>query len=281
MASVTLRNVFTLPLNLTYFTGESDLFATGDDFITLFGSFPFATRYRGYLYFPDFQYNGLHRVTGTGLAFDSNFGTTWNSTYLYAYQNGLGESGRYSFDIRSLVNAEFLKLEAFAGATIGTDSGSLGTYRAGLLLYLRAGNTGELYTQIGIPKWDPLGDPINMTHFYFLFEPRVHFNILSIILTFFWHPAFYMETETEESGSADINLNFLFNNKDDALVKGGIETSVSLVKKNTSSDFGVIASPYLKFLTSGVIWNLKLNTKLVPFDLNKMFEGFIGIKAEF
>lgn len=282
LASVTMRDLFSLPLNLTYFTGESDRFATGDDFVALFGSSTFATRYRGYLYFPEStQYNGLHGVTGTGLAFDTNFGTTWNNTYLYAYENGILGSGNYSFDLRSLINTENFKMEAFAGATIGKDAGDLGIYRGGLLLFLKAGDTGEFFTQIGIPRWDPVSDPVDMTLFYFLFEPRVKFSALSIILTFFWHPSYYLDAATEESGSADMNLNFLFNDKEDALAKGGFETSVSFAKDETENEFGIIASPYLTFITSGVIWNLKLNTRLLPFEVDTMFEGFIGIKAEF
>jgi hypothetical protein len=234
LASVTMRDLFSLPLNLTYFTGESDRFATGDDFVALFGSSTFATRYRGYLYFPEStQYNGLHGVTGTGLAFDTNFGTTWNNTYLYAYENGILGSGNYSFDFRSLINTENFKMEAFAGATIGKDAGDLGIYRGGLLLFLKAGDTGEFFTQIGIPRWDPVSDPVDMTLFYFLFEPRVKFSALSIILTFFWHPSYYLDAATEESGSADMNLNFLFNDKEDALAKGGFETSVSFAKDET------------------------------------------------
>ncbi|HOV62274.1 MAG TPA: hypothetical protein PLG43_00140 [Spirochaetia bacterium] len=282
LASVTMRNLFSLPLNFTYFIGESDRFATGDDFVTLFGTAPFASRYRGYLYFPEtVQYNGIHGVTGTGLAFNTTFDTTWNNTSLYAYQNSVLGSEAYSFDLRSLVNTEFFKMEAFAGATIGPDTDNFGYYRAGLLLFLKAGETGEFFTQIGIPRWDPVDDPFDITLFYFLFEPRVKFDVLSIILTFFWHPSYYLDIQTEESGSADMNLNFLFNDREDAVVKGGIETSVSFTNDESQNEFGIIASPYLTFVTSGVIWNIKVNTKLLPFALDDMVEGFIGIKAEF
>ena len=68
-AEVTIRELFSTPTELTYFTGATDVLCSGDDFPDIFGSVPVATRYRGYLYFPDNEFDGIHRINGTGFKF--------------------------------------------------------------------------------------------------------------------------------------------------------------------------------------------------------------------
>ena len=73
-AAITLNGVFGTPLETTVFVGRLDTFASGDEFPILFGTADFATRLRGYMYYPDGigndrtrYYNGLHEAYGTGL----------------------------------------------------------------------------------------------------------------------------------------------------------------------------------------------------------------------
>jgi hypothetical protein len=40
-------------------------------------------------------------------------------------------------------------------------------------------------------------------------------------------------------------------------------------------------SPYITIVSPGVLWQLKINWKIVPFTIDEMIEGFIGITAEF
>jgi len=61
-------------LQLATFVGHLDVFCSGADFPTLFGSDVFATKFRGYMYYPNGidgdtnrTYNGLHEVYGTGV----------------------------------------------------------------------------------------------------------------------------------------------------------------------------------------------------------------------
>ena len=280
-AYVIMRELFGMPLDLTYFTGENDVFGKGTIFPTHFGSKPIASRFTGYLYFPEesqIRYDGIHTVSGTGLKLASGFGTNFNLSSLYIYQDSYLGTGTYSLDLLTAFNTEFFKIEGFVGASY--PAAKYGFYRAGLLFFYETGQGGEFLTQIGVPRWDPVSDPFAIDLFYFLFEPRVRFGFFSIILTLFWHPEYYLQAKTNELGSADINANFQFGDPDTSLLSGGAEAKLSL-STTAAQQFRAVIAPYLSTITSGVIWDFKVNTQLFPWNFNEMFEVFVGVRAEF
>ena len=68
-ASITLRDIFSLPISLSYFTGSIETLCSGDMFPERFGTERIATRYRGYIYFPEgILYDGITAISGTGLS---------------------------------------------------------------------------------------------------------------------------------------------------------------------------------------------------------------------
>ena len=83
--SVTINDVFNLPLDFTYFVGEGDLLCEGRSFTRTFGTQNFATNYSGFLYFSDgtYLYEGISEINGTGISIASDFGTDNLKTYLY------------------------------------------------------------------------------------------------------------------------------------------------------------------------------------------------------
>jgi hypothetical protein len=90
-----------------------------------------------------------------------------------------------------------------------------------------------------------------------------------------------MET-TGEEGSADIHFNLQFGNPLSHPITGGVETNFNLnTESGSSQDFNITATPYVSAVTSGVIWNFMVNVNLLPFDLENMVEGIVGVKAEF
>ncbi|NOY07344.1 MAG: hypothetical protein GXP33_00680 [Spirochaetes bacterium] len=286
-ASIIIRKLFSIPLNFSYFVGENDTFCSGSDFSTIFGSIPITTQYSGYIYFPEgIIYDGIYTVSGTGLKFSLiPSGNFLYSLYLYQDSNithsvNGTESvwlGHYSADFRTMINFKNLKIEAFAGATFPVST--FGYYRGGLLFY--SANEGvEFLTQIGIPRWDPAKDPFGIKLFYLLFEPRVHMGLFSIIPTFFWHPGYYLQKETNELGSFDVNINFLLGDLQKTPVSGGFESNLSFSTSGTQQ-FRIKASPYISLITQGVVWKLKVNAQIWPFSVNNLIETFIGIRAEF
>ena len=286
-AHVIMRNPLGLPFDLTYFTGEYDTFATGDIFPTVFGSKSISTRFRGFLYFPEddqVRYDGIHTISGTGFKLSTEFASNYNTSALYLYQDSYLGSGIYSLDIHTAFNTELFKMEGFLGATYPDPDpvSTYGTYRAGLLLFYDTGQGGEFLTQIGVTSWDPL-EEFNINRFFFLFEPRVRFGFFSIILTLFWHPEYYLHSPTGESGNIDINTNFQLGNPDASITSGGVEAKLSL--SSTATDqFGAVVSPYFSTITSGVIWDFKVNARAFPLPTGSIldiFEVFIGIRAEY
>ncbi len=286
-ASVSIKKLLSLPLNFSYFVGENDTFCSGSDFTNIFGSIPITSQYSGYIYFPEgIIYDGIYTISGTGLKLKLT--PTNNSLYaLYLYQDSNivhtvnNEQtvwlGHYSGDFRFMLNTEHIKFEAFAGMTFPISS--YGYYRGGLLFYT-ADQGVEFLAQVGIPRWDPATDLFGINLFYLLFEPRVHMGFFSIIPTFFWHPEYYNQKETGELGSFDVNVNFLFGNPIQSPISGGVESNLSFSTIG-SQQFLVKLSPYIGFITQGVMWKLKINFRLWPFSLTNFVESFIGIRAEF
>ncbi len=82
-------------------------------------------------------------------------------------------------------------------------------------------------------------------------------------------------------GSADVHINFMIGEPELSTFSGGLEGSVTFDSSAPSNKFGVKVSPYISAITSGVIWNIMLNTELFPYSLTDMFEGIISVKAEF
>lgn len=280
-ASVTMRDPFGLPLELSYFTGETDTFGAGDLFPDYFGTMPIASRFRGYLYFPDpdqTRYDGVHTVDGTGLKLSSTLGVPWTVMSLYVYQDAYLGTGYYSADFWASFNSDRFKVETFVGASYPIST--YGYYRAGLLMFYDTGMGGEFLTQIGVTRWDPQTDPLAIDMFFFLFEPRVTFGVFSIILTLFWHPEYYHQVSTGELGSADINAKFQFGVPEVSPASGGIETMLSF-SSSGDDQFKAVVAPYFSAITSGVIWNFKVNAKVFPFNLSDLVDVFVGVRAEF
>ena len=169
-------------------------------------------------------------------------------------------------------------MEAFLGASF--PASSYGLYRGGFLFYYSPGTTGEFLAQVGVPQWNP-AEEFTIDRLFFLFEPRIKLNPVTIILTLFWHPGYYLQEVTPDLGSSDVHINFMIGDPEISTFSGGLEGSVTYNSSAISDRFGVVVSPYISAITSGVIWNIMLNTNLFPFSVNDMFEGVISVKAEF
>ena len=243
----------------------------------MFGSYPIATRYRGYLYFPNNEFDGIYTVNGTGIKVESTWKDGNYLTSAYLYKDGYLPDV-YSSDFRTMFNFSNLKLETFAGATF--PAGTYGLYRGGFLLNYRAGEVGEFMAQIGVPLWNP-GEVFDIDRMFFLFEPRINFNLTSIIMTLFWQPGYYRQEQLATTGTANVHLNFMVGDLAESPLAGGLESSVTFDLTNITNQFTYVVTPYLSAITSGVLWNFMININLFPFTPRDMFEGVIGIKAEF
>jgi hypothetical protein len=293
IAKATARNLFNLPLELSYFIGIADNFCSGDDFVPRFGTAPIGTAFRGFYYFPEgfdgnisHQYNGIHGVRGTGFSFTLS---SWDFLVpmLYVYQDfsfidetfGISETSHYSGDLRVLFNRERLKLEAFMGGTVSkSDSAGI---RGGVLAYFRSGLGTEFLLQFGIPGW-VIGDDFSIDNFYFLIEPRIDFGFLATHITFFYHPLRYLQKENKsEQGKADINVKVFAGDLGESGLEGGLELTTGL-KVGEMEDFSIYATPFVSFVTNGLRWDVKLRLDLRSFDdPGKLVELFMGIRTAY
>jgi hypothetical protein len=293
IAKATARNLFNLPLELSYFIGISDAFCSGDDFVSRFGTAPIGTGFRGFSYFPhgidgniSHQYNGLHEVRGTGFSLTL---TSWDFIVpmFYGYHDfsfvdesfGFSKTGHYSGDLRVLFNREKLKLEAFAGGTVSKSDSPI--IRGGMLAYFSSGTGTEFLFQFGIPGW-VAGDDFKIDNFYFLIEPRLDFGLLATHITFFYHPLLYLQKENEsERGRADINMKVFAGDLGESGFEGGLEVTTGL-KVGEMEDFSIHASPFASFIASGLRWDIKLRLNLRAFDKpGELVELFMGIRTAY
>jgi hypothetical protein len=296
IAQVTARSPFNLPLELSFFIGNSDDFCSGDDFVYRFGTAPIGTGFRGFLYFPkgiggniSRQYNGIHGVRGTGISVTL---TSWDfivpMVYLYqdfAFADSIqfSERSHYSGDLRFLFNRERVKFEGFMGISAAKAGEPL--YRGGFLAFFSSppspGIGADFLAQIGIPGWEP-GEPFSIDQFYFLVEPRVDFGPLALHITFFYHPTRYLQRKTpEERGKSDINIKLLGGDVFKSGVEGGLETTLGL-KVQGEEDFSLLVSPFVSFITTGLRWDVKVRVNPLGYDKpHEMTEFFMGIRAAF
>jgi hypothetical protein len=285
-ASVTARSVLGLPLDLSYFIGFMDTFASGDDFVQLYGAAPFATEMRGPMVYPegiggnpDLYYQGIHAVNGTGfrLATTPRLSSA-EMGMLYAYQDSDLGAGSWSIDLRGFLNREKVKFEAFAGTST---AGSGLIYRGGILFYAFSGDVGEFFAQVGVPRWDPT-DGFSLKNIYYLFEPRINFGPGSIAITLFSHPAWYRQIETNANSRFDIAFNFRFGTLSQDGAQGGVQALMAL-KPLDSPPAAADIAPYYSVIAGGIQWDFKLDLRIFPFPSQwyGIFRPFIGLKTSF
>ncbi len=277
---VNVKELFDHPLSMTYFTGILDPVVSGRDFPRIFGARPIASSILGYLYYPgDINYEGIHQPSGTGFRLSTENINSWFYGSAALYQDGYLGPGKYSAEIRSMINLPNFKMEAYLGASFPVSSAGL--YRMGLLLFYSSNKGGEFLTQIGIPRWDPGVDTgFNINHFFFLFEPRVKLGNLTIYLTLFWHPEYYLLSATGEAGAMDINTKFMFGNVFEKGMSGGIENMIR-INPYSSQQLEISLAPFYSIITNGVIFDFKLKSRVFPFSVDGLVQGYIGIRTEF
>jgi hypothetical protein len=297
--SVTLRELFGLPLDFTYFIGQGDTFGTGEIFTPYFGTPLLSSRYTSYLHFPDSAaynfYQGIHTVYGTGGKFEFAPPEKNWLLWLYIYQDAspafIDDSGptavfssrQGSLDVRTAFNFEKVRLEAFLGATLPTSDSAIGYFRSGL--FLHAGTEKiEFLAEIGMPRWRPLDDAFGLDLFYLLVEQRLHLGSISIVPTLFWRPGYYQQEAIVPAQEAlDVNLDVQFHGKEESLISGGIEGNF-VYQTAPTSETTAKAIPYIQLSTPGVVYKAQINTKVWPFDLSDLsdtFEVFLSIQAAF
>lgn len=283
--NVSIRDVFGLPVDFSFFIGANDILCRGDAFPVVFGTVPISTDYRGLMYFPDMTldsvYNGgIHAIRGTGLRLDVSPKRETMRFSLYGYEDTAvgfpGVLGNFSGDLRFLGNFGALAVEGFAGATYAPAS-AYGYYRGGFMLHAQ-GEKLEVLAQVGIPKYDP-STSFGLDLFYILFEPSLHLGLFSIVPTFFVHPAAYLQQDNPgERGAFDVNLNMYFGDLVKTSFRAGMEGNFTI--QLSTGVFEVNAAPYVGFATPGVLWTVRVNARLWPFGWSDMFDGFVGLRAE-
>ncbi len=293
LAQVTARRPFDWPVELSYFIGTADTICSGDDFADRFGTVPVGTSFKGFAYFPEgiggnpaYQYDGLYTVSGSGLSLSVDAGD-FLAPMLYLYQDaafidqatGIPAVGRYSGDLRLLLNTENVKIEAFAGATL--PYGSLGMYRGGALAFFTTGTGADFLAQVGVPAWSADAD-FSIDDLFFLFEPQLDFGPLAINITLFYHPVWYLQQENpDEQGATDVNVKLLVGDVMRNRLEGGLESTISL-RASGETGFSLTVAPFVSVVTEGVRWDFKVRADPLAYTTPlEMFESYIGVRTAY
>ena len=299
----TIRELFNLPLDLSFFVGHNDKLGSGEDFPEYFGTPEIGTSLKGFFYYPEgfngdpfLRFNGaIHTIMGTGLALKANFGNMIPSLYIYhdlsfpknqslLGQAGSFDSGRYSVDAQFLFNGENIKFEVFFGNTYSTDSTVV--LRGGIMAFFSS-EPFSFLMQAGIPHWE-VKSAFDIDSWYFLMEPRLRFEKIGVYLTFFYHPVYYRNRVLYDDngidqarGRADINLRVFYGDINKFPFETGLETLINLKIQN-GEDASLWISPFITMVTSGLRWDLVLRFNPRYFsDKGDLMEGFIGIRTSY
>lgn len=283
--AIQIKGLLGTPLQLATFVGHLDTIGSGEDFTRYFGTSDFVTKFRGYMYYPEGiggdpsrRYDGLHEIYGTGMRLSMPGDTVM--PFLYVYQDSWLGAGHWSADARALLNTDRVKLEAFVGGTFPVST--LGVYRGGLLFFFETGEIGNFYAQIGIPRWDPL-EAFNMDMLSFLFEPRIKLGTGELVLSLFFHPKWYLQKETDESGAMEFRFDLGFGTVEEGSFRAGAEVELSYDPNLTVASLSMDASPYLQTIRNGVRWDLRLDIRAFPFPSPwyGMFQPTLGVSTAF
>jgi hypothetical protein len=137
--------------------------------------------------------------------------------------------------------------------------------------------------QVGVPYWDP-EKSFDIDNLYFLFEPRVDFGLVSIIMTLFYHPTWYLQRATNEQGVSDVNFKFLIGDLRETSAEGGFETTIGIKGDEQDADdpFRIAVGPFFAMLTEGVRWDLKLKVDPLSYSAPaEMFGMYLGVRTAF
>lgn len=279
-AEITAKRLLGTRVSLTYFVGLNDIFGSGSVFSDRFGTAPVGTNFGGFLTYPQppaIEYDGIYRVSGTGIRVSLPSDPKAVLVDGYLYTDAYLGTGVYAADLRIAVNTDQFKIETFAGASFPRSP--YGLYRAGIFFFYNPSDSGQFLTGIGLPYWSPT-DGFSAQQLYLLLEPRIRLNPVSVIMTLFWHPSYYLETPTNEGGAFDLNVRLQLGNELTDPAAFGIDNLMTL-QSSGSNDFAFTVSPFLRLNATGVVWDFKIATQLLPFKLESLFTGYIGIRTEF
>jgi hypothetical protein len=293
IAKATARDLFGLPLELSYFVGLGDAFCSGEEFAVRYGITNMETGFTGFYYFPEGiggnpyrRYNGIHAVQGTGFSLALN---RWEKfiPFLYLYQDlpristaGLiPEKIHYSGDFRGIFNGEKFKAEAFFGVSGLKDEGP--SLRGGMLAFFTSGQGADFLIQCGVPGW-VVHEEISVDSWYFLIEPRIDFGLLALHISFFYHPLQYLHIITEEErGKADININLFAGELGESGIQGGLETTVG-IKVYSQDNVSLKISPFVSLVNTGLRWDFKIRINpLAAQNPEEIVEVFAGIRTAY
>jgi hypothetical protein len=205
---------------------------------------------------------------------------------MYFYQDSDIGPGTWSGDLRYLFNSQKVKAELFAGATTG---GTYGIYRGGMMFYATTGETGEFFAQTGVTRWDS-GTTFSTDNLYFLFEPRLKIGFSQVIITAFYHPAWYLQQyygDQGERGALDAAFTLRFGDISRDNMQGGLQTLMAFrqftVDPAVTPPLAIDISPYYSLVSGGTRWDFKLDLRVFPFPAEwyGMFRPFIGLKTSY
>ncbi|HRV28766.1 MAG TPA: hypothetical protein P5522_08250 [Spirochaetia bacterium] len=204
-------------------------------------------------------YEGIHPVFGTGLKL-SYTGKSFE-TSAYIYQDSWIGNGYYSSDIRFMVFSPHVSLDVFGG--ISFPQGPWGLYRMGLFFNYNTGDIAEITAQIGVPYWMS-GTALTMDMFYFMLEPRVNFGAGYLTLAIFFHPGYFAQQETHESGMLDFKAALALGSLEKGGLQSGIEALLRLNPNVASNQFSMAVSPFISMNQAKTQWQVKLSMAILP-----------------
>jgi hypothetical protein len=287
LIKATARDAFGIPLDISFFMGEADVFGNGDIFFSRWGRTVASTDFTSYYFFPEGiggnpnrHYNGI-TVQGTGVSVAyTGFDSLLPMVYAYSEFAPLNQTihTRFSGDARLLLNIGGISADIFGGISFGKDEDF--EFRGGALMFFTAGNN-EFFIQAGIPSFKT-SDKFGMDIFYALAEQRLFYGIFSEHFTVFYHPPVYQRQSPPPTGEdrLDLNLKLAVGERTDFPFMGGADLTFG-IENFDFTNFHLKVSPFVSMRTSGFELTFRARYDLLESDWEDALEMFIGMKASF
>jgi hypothetical protein len=259
-AQASIRRIFGV-MDITYWTGYYGVIGEGDYYI-------------GYTYHrvDGFEYRGYFPLLGTGGIVGLRSKNDRVGAKVYTYQ-WYGVEYLNSFDLEFNLNTDPLLFNTFVGK-------SDREWRAGLQFkYL--GEAVGFYLTVGHLTLTT-GNLLNFDELYFLLEQRLSVGNWNFIPSIFARPKYHYNhltrsyLPTNEVNDIDFNFNLFYEPQTKKFALGG---ELNL-QTNRVEEFGVYISPYVRFHTFGVNWQVKTDFNVLT-EARPFFTGYIDINASF
>ena len=219
--------------------------------------------------------------TGLELAYNPGSGPLATS-FCYSVNLGSADPLENTASVALAYGGALVYMNAYAGVIVQSETSMSLQFRGGLTALMTAPSGNELYVFVGMNRFSPTNMQEAGKKLYLMFEPRLHFGLADLSLSFFSSPVSLEDTPTYNGNYIGSNILVAFGNLNREGMRGGLSVMgmFNPEKPGTLTPFTCSITPFYTMKVSET--SLQLAAVLNPFALQNIgnaIELRISIKA--